>query len=130
MSNYMELGLPEAWKPLMRAMADAGWELAKVIDGSNMAGCRHLLEFSESGATCYLSFWNEPEWCGNHLQGLGLTVAALTRNLPRNRESADDNGLLLTGGWASELLTFVANISSQAGEQFDANQLTTSCRQS
>jgi hypothetical protein len=107
MSTFPALGLPEAWKPLLRALADEGWEMLSACDCSALDGCRQLLALEQAGLGCYLSFWNEPEWCGNNLQGHGLTVATLTATLPEHGQSADAHALLLTGDWENEVLDFI-----------------------
>jgi hypothetical protein len=103
MSTYFALGLPEAWKPLLRVVTDAGWELEAVLDVREMDGCRYCLDYGPF----FLSFWEEPEWCGNNLQTRGLTVATLTAEAPSDLDSAEEHALLLTGGWENEASDFV-----------------------
>jgi hypothetical protein len=103
MSTYFALGLPEAWKPLLKVVTDAGWELEAVLDVSEIDSCRYCLDYGPF----FLSFWEEPEWCGNNLQTRGLTVATLTAEEPTDLHSAEEHALLLTGRWENEATDFV-----------------------
>lgn len=109
MITYPELGLPEAWKPLFKAMADAGWELEAALGQVIDLDCREVLQFSGSGGGCYLYFLVESEWCGNNLQPGGLTIAGLSSGLPEDRCAAEEHTLPLTGDWESDVDEFVAD---------------------
>ncbi len=113
MITYPELGLPEAWKPLFKAMADAGWELEAALGPQPTIDCTEVLQFSGHEQECYLCFLAEPEWCGNNLQSGGLTVVGLSMALPTDREMAEEHALLLTGRWEEEVDGFVAHFSQK-----------------
>lgn len=119
MSNYPGLGLPEAWKPLFRAIADHGLELEMAQDVSDVLGCRHILGFG----SLFLSFWDEPEWCGNHLQQAGLTLATLTVEPPTDLYAAEEHALLLTGDWEHEVGEFVSSFLKAKGAKMRAIEL-------
>lgn len=140
MTNYPALGLPEAWKPLLRGLADAGWELATALDTATLpADCLRalvLVNARDHGYTrswegngevrplpCYLSFWNEPEWCGNNLQTGGLTIAALTWEHPMAHGAVANEGLLLTGNWEEDVQEFIGSFFGMSISKSGLNHL-------
>ncbi|MEY3442530.1 MAG: hypothetical protein RLZZ519_811 [Bacteroidota bacterium] len=112
MITYPELGLPEAWKPLFKALADAGWELEAALGPQEDLDCRDVLQFSGYGRKCWLCLLVEPEWCGNNLQPGGLTIVGLSSTLPTDRCEAEEHTLPLTGDWEAEVDDFVARLES------------------
>lgn len=108
MANYPELQLPAAWKPLFRKMDAAGWELETTLPQADWA-IRPLLVYSNSaGGKRYLSFLNEPIWCGNTRQAAGMTIVALSRELPSDRSEAEVHALPLVGDWEDQLSEWLA----------------------
>lgn len=116
MLTYPRLGLPEAWKPLFRALAEAGWELADHLADVPEWAAREVLVFHHRREPWlgerYLCFLEEPIWCGNVFQARGFSVAAVCRDLPDSRESAEKACLPLTGDWEFQLVDFVAEVDS------------------
>lgn len=106
MISFPELKLPEVWKPLFKSLDDLGWKLAASHGPQLDWHCRELLSFHhESGLpiVCYLSFLNEPEWCGNNFNNHALTIAAFSWIHPESRADAEMICLPMTGDWESEL---------------------------
>ncbi|MBL0017511.1 MAG: hypothetical protein IPP17_14020 [Bacteroidetes bacterium] len=118
MITYPELGLPEAWKPLFKAMADAGWELEAALGPQEQLDCRDVLQFSGYGRKCWLCLLVEPEWCGNNLQSGGLTVVGLSEELPGNRSTAEEHALLLSGAWEEEVNGFVDDFFAKTRQKY------------
>jgi hypothetical protein len=108
MTSYPALQLPEAWKPLLKALADEGWELVAAVETGLAADCRLVLVLGRDGLCCCLSFWEEVEWCGNNLQRHGLTLAGLSVGVPAGRSAVEPHVLLLTGNWVEEVDEFIA----------------------
>lgn len=121
MITYPELGLPLAWKPLFKALADAGWELEAALGPQPALECRNVLQFSGHGQSCFLCLLDEPEWCGNNLQSGGLTIVGLSRSLPADRETAEQHALALTGDWESEVDAFVADFLREKAANHGVN---------
>ena len=92
MITYPELGLPEAWKPLFKAMADAGWELEAALGPQEQLDCR--------------------------LQSGGLTVVGLSEELPGNRSTAEEHALLLSGAWEEEVNGFVDDFFAKTRQKY------------
>lgn len=115
MLAYPQLQLPEAWKPLFRALAEAGWDFVESMETPEWAS-RPVLRFENRlepwlGAR-YLSLLDEPEWCGNALQQRGFSIAAFSANFPETRADAEQVALPLMGDWQRELEGFVADVGS------------------
>jgi hypothetical protein len=111
MISYPELGFPSAWKPLFQAMAAAGWDLEAALGPQAEWECVQVLRFICGSQICYLSLFQESEWCGNAYQAAGLTVVGLSAEFPEDRAAAEEYSLVLTGDWGKEALSFVADFS-------------------
>jgi hypothetical protein len=107
MSSFPDLKIPETWKPLFRAIDDQGWEFKGPIACNLNWDYRYILRFGQGSIECHLTIFEEPEWCGNHLQARALTVAGLSWELPTDRNIAESVSLVLTGNWTEEVSAFV-----------------------
>lgn len=111
MKSIPELGLPEAWKPLFRALATSGWECvggdAKVPEWTTWPVLHFQNRQEPWLGTRFLSFLDEPVWCGNTFQERGFCVAAGSECMPGCRADAEGTTLALTGDWEEELDGFV-----------------------
>ncbi len=107
MSSFPDLKIPETWKPLFRAIDDQGWEFMGPIECNLNWDYRYILRFGQGFNECHLTIFEEPEWCGNHLQARALTVAGLSWELPTDRNIAESVSLVLTGNWTEEVSAFV-----------------------
>lgn len=129
MSTFPAFKIPEPWKPLLKALADTGWELREGLADGLAADCRLVLGFENDGLRCYLSFWEEAEWCGNHLQRHGLTVAGLSAEVPAERDVVEAHSLLLTGNWVEEVDEFIGSYFHVGGPYRGVSRLTTNGEQ-
>jgi hypothetical protein len=109
MSSFPDLKIPETWKPLFKAIDDQGWEFKGSIEAHLNWDYRYILTFGQGFLECYLTIFEEPEWCGNHLQHRALTVAGLSWELPTHRGIAESAVLVLTGNWVDEVSAFVGH---------------------
>lgn len=113
MLAFPDLALPEAWKPLFRTLDNLGWELIEAHGPQADWHCRELLCFAhQSGLPikCFLSFLEEPEWCGNNFNGHAMTIAAIAWTQPHSRALAEVHCLPMTGEWESELEEFAQEL--------------------
>ena len=107
-----ELQLPEAWKPVFRALDDHGWVPREQIDILPDWTDLPILQLTnESQKVCYLSFFREPLWCGNAYQSGGLSIAGLSWEFPRERPLAEVHSLLLATDWENGLETWIRGFS-------------------
>ncbi|MEM1000338.1 MAG: hypothetical protein AAGN35_25015 [Bacteroidota bacterium] len=110
--SFPEMGLPAAWKPLLRALSEAGWECTGDSEaipewcGWPILRFENRTEYGRSPH--YLAFLSEPIWCGNTFQGGGFPVAAASRAWPTSRTEAEQLTLPMTGDWETEVEDFVA----------------------
>ncbi len=108
MSNFVDLKIPQAWKPLLKAIADADWEFRQPITQPLDWDCLHILEFARHEDRCYLLFWEEGEWCGNNFHRNALIVAGLATTLGVDRPTVEAHSLPLTGNWIEEVNEYVS----------------------
>jgi hypothetical protein len=118
MLTYPQLQLPEAWKPLFRALAMAGWDYQESLPDVPEWTPRPILRFENRLEPWlgmrYLAFLEEPEWCGNALQKNGFSIATVCPNVPGSRTEAEQVALPLMGDWMVELEEFVDEFSRAA----------------
>ncbi|HHG83919.1 MAG TPA: hypothetical protein ENJ82_04155, partial [Bacteroidetes bacterium] len=81
MLSYPQLQLPQSWKPLFRALAENGWELSGNLPEIPDWTTRNILIFQNRNQPWlgdrFLTFLEEPIWCGNVLQPHGFSIAAV-----------------------------------------------------
>lgn len=118
MLSYPQLNLPEAWKPLFRALAMNGWDYQESLPEIPDWTSRPILRFENRLepwlGTRYLAFLEEPEWCGNALQKNGFSIAGVSAVVPGSRTEAEQVALPLMGDWMVELEEFVDEFSRAA----------------
>lgn len=107
MSNYAQLALPEAWRPVFHALAEAGWELHEVLPDPPAWASRPILcyqhaDYPERGPR-YLSLIAEPHFCGNRHQQAHFTILAMSTTRPDSRDAAEDHVMALLGDWQVRL---------------------------
>ncbi len=108
---HQELNWPEAWKPLLRALDEAGWWPEAELDAPDWAVRPILRLRNELGHCCHLAFFREPIWCGNSRQQAGLTIAGLSREYPESRAAAEQTTLLLTTDWESQVEEWIGTLA-------------------
>jgi hypothetical protein len=117
MLSIPQLGLPEAWKPLFRALTDAGWECIGGSEETPEWTTWPVLQFESRQEPWlgkrFLAFLDEPVWCGNVLQERGFCVAGVAFSPPTCRADAEITTIALTGDWEAELEDFVAAFSRE-----------------
>jgi hypothetical protein len=123
MANFPSLNLPQAWKPIFRTLAAHGWELQAQIDAELDWEYRQILRFQAAAAECYVCFWDDAEWCGNNFQNRALTILGLSAALPQTQAPEEENSLLLTEDWESELSDFVTTFMCRNFTELDNNSL-------
>jgi hypothetical protein len=124
MITYPSLGLPEAWRPLFKAMADLGWELVAARGVQATWNCREVLVFEQAGgAQCHLSIFEEAEWCGNNYQLGAMTVIGLAIEFPQTWEAAEAYSLPLTGDWEAEVDHFLLQFFQENRQKFASKAL-------
>jgi hypothetical protein len=107
MSNYAQLALPEAWRPLFLALEEAGWQLQEVLPevpawASRPILCYQHADHPERGPR-YLSLIAEPHFCGNRRQQAHFTIVAMSTELPQGRDAAEEHAMALLGDWEVRL---------------------------
>lgn len=107
MSNYAQLALPEAWRPVFHALEEAGWELQEVLPDPPAWASRPILcyqhaDYPERGPR-YLSLIAEPHFCGNRHQQAHFTILAMSTMPPDSRDAAEDHVMALLGDWQVRL---------------------------
>jgi hypothetical protein len=114
MLTYPQLKLPEAWKPLFRALAMEGWDYQESMPETPEWASRPVLRFENRLEPWlgerYLIFVDEPEWCGNALQVRGFSIAMACVTVPDTRGEAEQVALPLMGDWEWELEGFVEKV--------------------
>jgi hypothetical protein len=114
LATYPALQTPEAWKPIFRAMERHGWELASGAMPVEGWDCLLMLRFERGTEHCFLSFWEEADWCGNHYQGHALTVLGIHHEAPQRLAEAETESLVLQGYWEWDLEEMIARFSQKS----------------
>jgi hypothetical protein len=115
MITYPELQIPQAWRPIFQALEAQDWELHSKVDLPEDSAFSLILRFVHAffpDRQCYLSFWNEAEWCGNNLQSNALRVIGLGRSLPSKPSESEENSIVLTGDWEFQLTDWIQNLGA------------------
>ena len=122
MVSFPQLKLPQAWKPLFKALDGIGWHLKESFGPQTDWSCSHLLSFvHESGlpVRCYLSFLEGAEWCGDNFNNNAMTIAAFSFDFPKSRAAAEILCFPLIGDWESDLNECMRNLEKSF---FDFNK--------
>lgn len=112
MSNYAQLALPEAWRPLFHALEAAGWQLQEVLPEPPAWAARPLLCYQHADrpdwGLRYLSLIAEPHFCGNRHQQAHFTIVAVSTALPDSRDAAEEHAMALLGDWRMRLDSWIS----------------------